>query len=62
MNAKIICPRCREEMVKGLSKGSFTGWRGDGMSGTTQTAKYMCPGCGYIEERAVNSKYLRKTQ
>ena len=25
----------------------------------TPTIKYMCSGCGYIEERAVNSKYLK---
>jgi RNase P subunit RPR2 len=62
MNTTIMCPRCRETMVKGLSRGTFAGWRNDGMTGTTQTVKYMCTGCGYIEERAVNSKYLKKTQ
>jgi rubredoxin len=57
-----VCPRCRDTMVKGLSKGTFVGWREDGLSGTTQTEKYMCTGCGYIEERAINSKYLKRTR
>ncbi len=60
MSVNRTCPRCQDEMIKGLNKGTFVGWRDDGMSGTTQTEKYMCIGCGYIEERAVNSKYLKK--
>lgn len=49
-------------MVQGLTEGTFTGWRNDGLSGMTRTVKFMCTGCGYIEERAVNSKYLRRTR
>jgi predicted RNA-binding Zn-ribbon protein involved in translation (DUF1610 family) len=60
MASGLICPRCGEEMIKGLSGGTFTGWRDDGMSGVTRTVKYMCSGCGYIEERAVNARYLKK--
>ena len=60
MVAGRVCPRCGDSMIKGQSEGMFVGWRDDGMSGATRTIKYMCSGCGYIEERAVNSKYLRK--
>lgn len=62
MPANLVCPRCRGTMVKGTTKGTFTGWRSDGMTGTTQTVKYMCDGCGYVEERAINAQYLNKTQ
>ena len=56
------CPRCGNDTVQGLTEGTFTGWRNDGLSGMTRTVKFMCTGCGYIEERAVNSKYLRRTR
>ena len=62
MSSMTTCPRCGSSMVKGLSKGSFIGWREDGMTGKTETIKFMCTGCGYIEERAVNSQHLKKTQ
>ena len=60
MVAGRICPRCGDNMIRGLSEGTFVGWRDDGMSGVTRTIKYICSGCGYIEERAVNAKYLNK--
>ena len=62
MAATIKCIKCSGNMVRGLTKGTFTGWRSDGMTGQTQTVKYMCTNCGYIEERAVNSLYLEKTK
>lgn len=62
MSTNLKCLRCSGSMVKGVTKGTFSGWRNDGMTGTTQTVKYMCSGCGYVEERAINANYLRKTQ
>lgn len=61
MPVNLVCGRCKGTMVRGLTKGTFRGWRPDGMTGITQTVKYMCEGCGHIEERAINAQYLHKS-
>lgn len=61
MSVNLTCTRCKGPMVKGRTEGVFSGTRPDGMAGVTQTVKYMCTDCGYIEERAVSARYLAKS-
>ncbi|HZK35072.1 MAG TPA: hypothetical protein VFD33_07170 [Bacillota bacterium] len=63
MAGRLNCLRCGSTMYRGDadSKGVYKGIRSDGMVGMTKTTKYMCGGCGYIEERAINAKHLFKS-
>ena len=61
MPVNLTCIRCKGTMVRGQTKGVFNGTRSDGMAGITQTVKYMCIDCGYIEERAINARHLLKS-
>ena len=56
------CPKCSGEMLETKNKGIFIARRNDGLIGETETVKYMCRECGYIEEYAVNPFYLKRRE
>jgi len=57
---EIKCPKCSGEMMKSTAISRFVGRRNDGMIGETETVKYMCTSCGYVEERALNPFFWQK--
>lgn len=54
------CPKCNGEMIKASIKGHFSGFRNDEVVDGTNTTRYMCKDCGYIEEYADNPKFINK--
>lgn len=51
------CPKCNGKMMEGYTNGKFSGVREDGACGGTDTKRYMCKKCGYIEEYAIKPKF-----
>lgn len=47
-----VCPKCGGEMLSSYSRGHFSGMTVNNVCGGTDTTKYMCKKCGYIEEWA----------
>jgi len=56
------CPKCDNEMMEGTARGNFSGIRNDGVYDGTETTKYMCKECGYIEEWADDPKFIESTR
>ncbi len=51
------CPKCNGTMMESYTNGTFCGVREDRVCGGTDTIRYMCKECGYIEEYAVKPKF-----
>lgn len=57
---KRLCPKCENEMLESYKKDNFSGVRNDGFYAGTDTTKYMCKACGYIEEWADKPNFWKK--
>lgn len=55
-----ICAKCKGEMIPSYNKDKFYGKRYDGVCDGTDSTRYMCKECGYIEEYADDPKFLNK--
>lgn len=61
MDKPKACSKCKGEMLESYAAGVFQGERVDRAISKTDTIKYMCRICGYIEEYAEDPKFYEKT-
>lgn len=53
------CSKCGSELIKGISKGNFSANISGKIEGS-ETSKYMCTKCGYVEEFADNISFIKR--
>lgn len=57
---KIKCPKCGSIMTESTIKGSCTARDSKGEVKTLRTAKFICMGCGYVQEYAIDPFALHR--